>query len=143
MDLAADSPAGDAPANSSGNTIVDLASQALGTPYVYGSESLKGMDCSGLVYWAYKQVGVSVPRSSASFASAGEGVSLDNAQPGDVICIDARPRDGRSRITHVAIYIGDGQVIHASTSQRSVVTSSINSFYDVGYKILTVRRFPN
>ncbi len=131
------------PANNSGNTIVDLAYQALGTPYVYGSESLKGMDCSGLVYWAYNQVGVSVPRSSASFASAGEAVDLSNAQLGDVLCIDARPRDGRSRITHVAIYIGDGQVIHASTSQRSVVTSSIESFYNVGYTILTVRRFPN
>ena len=135
--------ASDAPANGSGNTIVDLAYQAIGTPYVYGSESLKGMDCSGLVNWAYNQVGISVPRSSASFASAGEDVSLDNAEPGDVLCIDARPRDGRSRITHVAIYIGNGQVIHASTSQRKVVESSISSFYDVGYKILTVRRFPN
>lgn len=134
---------GNAPANGAGNSIVDLAYQAIGTPYVYGSESLKGMDCSGLVNWAYNQVGISVPRSSASFASAGEGVSLDNAEPGDVLCIDARPRDGRSRITHVAIYIGNGQVIHASTSQRKVVESSIASFYDVGYKILTVRRFPN
>ncbi|MDD2533913.1 MAG: NlpC/P60 family protein [Eubacteriales bacterium] len=141
---AVDSDTGsDVPSNSSGNTIVDLAYQALGTPYVYGSESLKGMDCSGLVNWAYNQIGVSVPRSSASFGSAGEGVSIDNAEPGDVLCIDARPRDGRSRITHVAIYIGDGQVIHASTSQRSVVVSSVASFYDVGYSILSVRRFPN
>jgi len=134
---------GDAAANASGNTIVDLAHQALGTPYVYGSESLKGMDCSGLVYWAYNKVGVSVPRSSSSFGSAGEGVSLDNAQAGDVICIDARPKDGRSTITHLAIYLGDGQVIHASTSQRKVVVSSLDSFYNVGYKILTVRRFPS
>lgn len=134
---------GDAPANASGNTIVDLANQALGTPYVYGSESLKGMDCSGLVYWAYGKVGVSVPRSSSSFGSAGEGVSLENAQPGDVVCIDAKPRDGRQSITHLAIYLGDGKVIHASTSQRKVVVSSLDTFYDVGYKILTVRRFPN
>ena len=133
----------DAPANSSGNTIVDYAYQALGTRYVYGSESLNGMDCSGLVYWAYSQVGISVPRSSSSFGSAGEAVSLDNAEPGDILCIDARPRDGRSRITHVAIYIGNGQVIHASTSQRKVVKASIESFYNVGYKILSVRRFPN
>lgn len=134
---------GDAAANASGNTIVDLAHQALGTPYVYGSESLKGMDCSGLVYWAYNKVGVSVPRSSSSFGSAGEGVSLDNAQAGDVICIDARPKDGRSTITHLAIYLGEGKVIHASTSQRKVVVSSLDSFYNVGYKILTVRRFPS
>lgn len=134
---------GDAAANASGSTIVDLAHQALGTPYVYGSESLKGMDCSGLVYWAYNKVGVSVPRSSSSFGSAGEGVSLDNAQAGDVVCIDARPRDGRSTISHLAIYLGDGQVIHASTSQRKVVVSSLDSFYNVGYKILTVRRFPS
>lgn len=138
----ADSDA-DAPSNSSGGTIVDYAYQALGTRYVYGSESLKGMDCSGLVYWAYNQVGISVPRSSASFGSAGEGVSLDNAEPGDILCIDARPRDGKSRITHVAIYIGNGQVIHASTSQRSVVKASIQSFYNVGYSILSVRRFSN
>lgn len=134
---------GDAAANASGNTIVDLAHQALGTPYVYGSESLKGMDCSGLVYWAYNKVGVSVPRSSSSFGSAGEGVSLDNAQAGDVICIDARPKDGRSTITHLAIYLGEGKVIHASTSQRKVVVSSLDSFSNVGYKILTVRRFPS
>ena len=137
------SSSADAPDNTSGNTIVDLAYKAIGTRYVYGSESLKGMDCSGLVNWAYNQVGISVPRSSSSFGSAGEGVSLDNAQPGDVLCIDARPRDGKSRITHVAIYIGNGQVIHASTSQHSVVKASLDSFYNVGYKILSVRRFPN
>jgi cell wall-associated NlpC family hydrolase len=133
----------DAPANSSGNSIVDYAFQAIGTRYVFGSESLKGMDCSGLVNWAYNQVGISVPRSSSSFGSAGEAVSIDNAQPGDILCIDARPHDGKSRITHVAIYIGNGQVIHASTSQRSVVKASLESFYNVGYKILSVRRFPN
>ena len=133
----------DAASNASGGSIVDYAFQALGTPYVYGSESLKGMDCSGLVNWAYNKVGISVPRSSYSFGSAGEGVSLDNAEPGDILCIDARPRDGKSRITHLAIYIGNGKVIHASTSQRQVVESSIQSFYNVGYKILSVRRFPN
>jgi cell wall-associated NlpC family hydrolase len=130
-------------ANPSGNTIVDLASQALGTPYVFGSESLKGMDCSGLVYWAYKQVGVSVPRSSFSFGTAGEGVSLSDAQPGDVLCIDARPSDGRSSITHLAIYIGNNQTIHASTSQRKVVETSVSTFTNAGYSILSVRRFPN
>jgi cell wall-associated NlpC family hydrolase len=114
---------GDAAANASGNTIVDLAHQALGTPYVYGSESLKGMDCSGLVYWAYNKVGVSVPRSSSSFGSAGEGVSLDNAQAGDVICIDARPKDGRSTITH--LLSTSGKESHpASTSQRKVSSAA-------------------
>jgi len=134
---------GEAAANASGSTIVDLAREALGTPYVYGSESLKGMDCSGLVYWAYNKVGVSVPRSSSSFGSAGEGVSLENAQAGDVVCIDAKPKDGRKTITHLAIYLGDGQVIHASTSQREVVVSSLQSFSNAGYNILTVRRFPS
>jgi cell wall-associated NlpC family hydrolase len=132
-----------APRNSSGNEIVDLAYKALGTPYVFGGESLSGMDCTGLVYWAYRQIGVTVPRSTSSYYNAGYGVSLSQARPGDIVCFDTHRYDGRTTISHVGIYIGGGMVIHASTSRHQVIIASVGALVSYGYKVVTIRRFPS
>ncbi|MBP8989540.1 MAG: SH3 domain-containing protein [Clostridia bacterium] len=127
----------------SGNAgkIVELAYQALGVRYVGGSESLSGMDCTGLTYWAYRQIGISVPRSTGGYYQAGAGVSYSNIRPGDVICWDAHPRDGRTTLSHVGIYVGNGQMIHASSRLGRVVLQSVSEYRSWGCKIITIRRF--
>ena len=80
------------------------------------------MDCSGLIYWIYaKNLGISVPRSSGSYGGAGSSVSRDNISPGDVIAMDTRVGDGRKSITHLGIYVGGGNMIHASSRLGRVV----------------------
>ncbi len=121
--------------------IVDLAYQALGVPYVWGAESLRGMDCTGLTYWAYRQIGVSVPRSTSGYYKAGVGVSYSNIRPGDVIAWDAHPRDGRTTLSHVGIYVGNGMMIHASSRLGKIVKQSVSEYISWGCKIITIRRF--
>lgn len=121
--------------------IVELAYKALGVRYVWGSESMSGMDCTGLTYWAYRQIGISVPRSTSGYYSAGVGVSYANIRPGDVIGWDAHPRDGRTTMTHVGIYVGNGKMIHASSRLGKVVLQSVSEYQSWGCKILTIRRF--
>jgi cell wall-associated NlpC family hydrolase len=119
--------------------IVDLAYQMLGKPYVYGAHSPSvGFDCTGLTYWAYRQIGVSVPRSSGSYYSAGASVSYSNIKPGDVICWDVWSRGG---VNHVGIYVGNDMMIHASTSKGKVVLQSVSQYRSWGVRLVTVRRF--
>lgn len=84
--------------------VVEVEKQ-IGTPYVWGGSQPGGFDCSGLTSWAYKQVGKSIPRTSQDQLSAGESVSFDALKPGDII--------GYDNGGHVAMYVGDGDVIHA------------------------------
>lgn len=134
---------GNAPANSSGNRIVDLAQSALGVRYVFGSASMNGFDCSGLVYWCYRQIGVTVPRTSTSFSKAGIAISYSDIQPGDILCMDTRRSDGITSITHVGIYVGGGKMIHASSTKGKVVVQDVSQYLKWGIKLITVRRFPN
>ena len=122
--------------------IVELAQSALGVRYVYGGASMSGFDCSGLVYWSYRQIGISVPRVSSSYRNAGVSVSYDNMQPGDIIGIDHRPNDGITSITHLGIYIGNGYMIHASSSNRKVVKVGVADYMAMArnYKIVSIRR---
>lgn len=110
-----------------GSSVVDYATQFVGNPYVWGGTSLtNGADCSGFVQSVYANFGVSLPRTSYEQQNAGTEVSYADAQPGDLICYGG----------HVAIYMGNGQIVHASNSTDGIKISN-----DATYRtILSVRR---
>lgn len=109
-----------------GKQIANYACQFVGNPYVAGGTSLtQGADCSGFTYRVYADYGYSLPRTSSQQRSAGTGVSYEEAQPGDLICYDG----------HVAIYIGNNLIVHASSSRTGIKIS--NAQYKT---ILAVRR---
>ena len=111
----------------SGSSVVDYATQFVGNPYVWGGTSLtNGADCSGFVQSVYSNFGVSLPRTSYEQQNAGTEVSYADAQPGDLICYGG----------HVAIYMGDGKIVHASNSRDGIKVSD-NAAYRT---ILSVRR---
>lgn len=115
-------PSGDG----NGDAVANFACQFVGNPYVYGGTSLtNGADCSGFVMSVYANFGISLPRTSDSQRSAGYEVSYDQAQPGDIICYSG----------HVGIYIGGGQLVHASTPATGIKISSATHA-----PILNVRR---
>ena len=94
-----------------GKEIANYACQFIGNPYVAGGTSLTdGTDCSGFTMSVYKHFGYSIPRSSTAQRSAGRGVTYAEAQPGDIICYAG----------HVALYIGNGQIVHASTPKSGI-----------------------
>ena len=103
--------------SASGQAVADYAVQFVGNPYVYGGTSLtNGADCSGFVQSVYKNFGYSLSRTSASQAGDGKKVSLDSLQPGDLLFYHG--------YGHVAIYIGGGQVVHASNKATGIKISS-------------------
>lgn len=105
-----------------GAKLVAQASKYIGTRYVYGGTSPSGFDCSGLVQYSLRKLGVSIGRSSSAQYGYGTAVSRSNLQPGDLVFF-ARGRG----ISHVAIYAGNGQVIHAPRAGKSVCYQSLNS----------------
>ena len=111
----------------SDNAVVSYALQFRGNPYVYGGTSLtNGADCSGFVQSIYKHFDIYLPRTASAQASAGRYVSWGDLQPGDLIFYSG---NGGSSITHVAIYIGNSQIIHASTPSGGIKVSSVNIMY--------------
>jgi len=116
--------------NNPGAKAVALAIQAQGTPYVWGGTQIgKGVDCSGLVYSIYKQLGINLPRTTYEQAKSGKVVGLGSLLPGDLVFYNTGSRDpnGIGTYSHVAIYIGNGQVIDAPGRGKSVRITSINN----------------
>lgn len=115
--------------SASGKEVASYACKFVGNPYVLGGTSLtNGADCSGFTYAVYKSFGYSIPRTSTAQRSAGRGVTYAEAQPGDIICYAG----------HVAIYLGGGRIVHASTPATGI------KYGTATYKeILAVRRIVN
>ena len=121
-----DAPKPSSSGGGKGQQIADFACKYIGNPYVAGGTSLtNGADCSGFVWAVYQAFGYSLPRSSYAQSTAGRGVSYSEAQPGDIIYYGG----------HVGIYIGNGQIVHASTERTGIKITSAT------YRsIITVRR---
>ena len=104
--------------------LVNYALQFLGNPYVYGGSSLtSGTDCSGFTMSVYRHFGYSLNRSSRDQIYNGTNIGIYEVQPGDLLFYN----NGGSTIGHVAIYIGDGKIVHASTPKTGIIVS--NAYY--------------
>lgn len=125
-------PEGDvaAPGNPQGSdaaaVVIQAALSRIGSPYSWGAAGPNAFDCSGLVMWSFQQAGISLPHSSQALAAGGQPVSLSDMQPGDLVTY-------YSDASHVAIYIGDGMMVHASTYGTPVRVAPVGDapIYDV------------
>ncbi|WP_441957257.1 peptidoglycan hydrolase RipC [Mycolicibacterium houstonense] len=124
-------PEGALPGGGSGHsgTVIQAALSRIGSPYSWGGSGPSSFDCSGLVMWAFQQAGISLPHSSQALARGGQPVSTDQMQPGDLVTY-------YSDASHVGIYIGDGQMVHASTYGTPVRVAPVNNA-----PIYNVRRY--
>mgnify|MGYP002967573040 FL=1 len=124
--------------SASGSSIVSIAQQYLGVPYVYGGSSASGFDCSGFTMYVFAQAGIKLPHGATSQLSYGTEVSRSDLQPGDLVFF----QDYGYTASHVGIYIGGDQFIHASSSYYNghcvVITSLSETYYNNHY--LTARR---
>jgi cell wall-associated NlpC family hydrolase len=111
-----ESPSPNVPASGRAAIAVKAALSKIGAPYVYGTAGPNTFDCSGFTSWAWAKAGVSLSRSSRAQASQGTRVSVSQLQPGDILFYD-------SPVSHVAMYIGDGMVVHASNPRTDVTTA--------------------
>ena len=109
-----------APQVSTGQKILDAASTRVGSPYVWGATGPSSFDCSGLTSWAYQEAGISIPRTSQAQIGGGTQVSKGDLQPGDIVAF-------YSGASHVGIYAGNGQVVHAPYSGTSVSYAPLDS----------------
>lgn len=116
-----------------GEEVVEYAKQFLGNPYVYGGNSLtKGVDCSGFTSQIYKNFGIQLQRSSrGQYASNGYKVSKSEIKPGDLVCYG-----NNGIVNHVAIYAGNGQIIHANDAKTGIKMSKL----EYGKPIIGIKR---
>jgi cell wall-associated NlpC family hydrolase len=115
------------------SNVVNIAKQYLGTRYVYGGSTPSGFDCSGFTMYVYKQTGISLPHSATSQWQSGLGTrvySIGALQAGDLVFFNDPSRSAGKACSHVGIYIGNGQIIHCSSSRSGgVIISDLTSGY--------------
>ncbi|HVL85785.1 MAG TPA: NlpC/P60 family protein [Pseudonocardia sp.] len=107
-------------AGGSARAAAELAMSKIGAPYRWGADGPNAFDCSGLVQWAFGNAGIDLPRTSRAQSGVGERVSRSALQPGDLVFF-------YSPVSHVGIYIGDGRIVHASTSGKPVKVSDVDA----------------
>ena len=112
-----------------------VAQKMIGVQYLYGGASPKGFDCSGLVYYAYQRVGLTIPRESAAQLKQARSIELGDASAGDLLFFKT---DWNRR--HVAIYLGDRRFVHAPKRGKSVMISSLDDGYFLA-RLIRVGRF--
>ena len=112
------------------NDIERNAKSFLGTPYVWGATGPSTFDCSGFTQWVFRDAGIKIPRVSRDQAKVGKYVRYENLQRGDMVFFDTKKRR-TGIVSHVGIYLGDGNFIHASSSGKKVVIYNFNkkNFY--------------
>jgi cell wall-associated NlpC family hydrolase len=124
--LSTGSSSGSSGSTSEGERLVAEAKNYLGVSYVYGGTSPSGFDCSGFVYYVYRQCGYSITRTATSQNSDGTYVARENLQPGDIVIFY---NSAKTAIGHCGMYIGNGQFIHASSGSGKVVISNLSDTY--------------
>lgn len=112
-------------ANAGGGDLISTAKSVMGTPYVWGGTSPSGFDCSGFIYWAHKQSGNDIGRTNVD-GYYNRSQIVNNPQPGDLVFFENTYKSG---ISHMGIYLGGGQFIHAGSSTGVAITSVNNSYW--------------
>lgn len=107
-----------------GDVVSRVAVSMIGVPYRYGGASPAGFDCSGLVWFAHRQAGVPVPRTAREQDHVSADVAREGLRPGDLLFFDTSWRSG-----HVGIYVGGGDFVHAPSSGKRVMRSTIREGY--------------
>lgn len=110
--------------DSVGAHVATTAESMLGVPYVYGGNTPRGFDCSGLVQYAYQEAGMTVPRTTAQQLDASSRIDWRNARAGDLLFFRTR-----WKVSHVAIYLGDGQFVHAPSTGSNVSLGTMENPY--------------
>lgn len=110
---------------SEGQKIANLAKTLLGSPYKYGGASPKGFDCSGLVYYTHEKLGIRTPRTSFQQYKRAKNIKLSQLNSGDLVFFTLNKKS----ISHVGIYIGKGQFVHAPQSGKRVAINHLNDDY--------------
>ncbi|MBP2116184.1 MULTISPECIES: C40 family peptidase [Paenibacillus] len=114
--------AGSAFADSKMDKVID---KAIGTKYVSGGTSTNGFDCSGFTMYVFDKIGINLPHQSGSQYQMGSAVSRDEMRPGDLVFFNTSGKG----ISHVGIYVGDGEFAHASSSRGVTISSLSDSYY--------------
>jgi uncharacterized protein YgiM (DUF1202 family) len=116
--------------------IVEIAQSCLGVKYVWGGTTMKGFDCSGLTYYVVRQAGFNMPRSMSKQYNSGIPVNKDELKPGDIVFFQNTYKNGMS---HMGIYVGDGQFIHAPSTGKTVSYANLNGSYWIEHYYGAVR----
>ena len=115
--------------SASASSVIAYAKTLLGKPYVWGAQGPNSFDCSGFTYYVFKnKAGIILPRTSSAQSKYGTYVSRNNLRAGDLVFFDTNGANN-GQVSHVGLYIGNGQMIHASYSQKKIVIDNFNSSY--------------